>query len=282
MVIICNDKKRERIKRKIEDEKENSDNNPNNKPNNNSNNSKLNNSPNKSKPSNNSNNSKLNNNPNNKPSNNSNNNPNKSKPKNNSNKSRSNNYPNEQIENDIAYGTPEELQLIINSLLERKKFLENKYGSNLNTQKNDNEKPNSLKDYQLMIDKLSKEVFELEKINNIWNIQNKNTQINFFLSTGEKYIINVDSETKLGDAFQNAVINGQFNLENYEINMNNKTHFSDAYSSTNLSKEKFNYEQTIFLSGGKNISDNFRNNEPVSSLHYDLNSPISILVNLPL
>ena len=89
------------------------------------------------------------------------------------------------------------------------------------------------------------------------------------------------NETKLCDAFQSAVFNGQFNVAEYAINMNNKTHFSDAYSNTTLSKEKFNYEQTIFLSGGKNISENFKNNEPVSSIYNDSNSPITILVNLP-
>ena len=262
MGVICNDKDRKRIKRSAEDEKVIQ-----NKYNSNINQNK----------------NKLNNNQNSKPKQNS----NKSKPKNNLNKSKSNiqngrdsiiNNPNE---DDSAYGTPEELQGIINSLLERKKYLENKYGNKLNSQNNDNEKPNSLKNYQLMIDKLSKEVFELEKINNIWKIQNKNTQINFFLSTGEKYVINVGNETKLGDAFQSAVFNGQFNVAEYAININNKTHFSDAYSNTTLSKEKFNYEQTIFLSGGKNISENFKNNEPVSSLYNDSNSPITILVNLP-
>jgi hypothetical protein len=132
-----------------------------------------------------------------------------------------------------------------------------------------------------MIDNLSKEVLELEKLNNIWKIQNKNTQINFFLSTGETYIINVDNDTKLGDAFQNAVLNGQFNVQEYAINMNKNTNFSNAYSSTTLSKEKFNYEQTIFLSGAKNLSENFRNNDPVSLLENEFNSPISILVKLP-
>ena len=262
MGVICNDKNRKRIKISVEGEevipnKYSSNNNQNNKPKKNSNKSKPKKNSNKSKPKNNS---------------------NKSKQNNNLNKSKSNNNPNK---DDSAYGTPEELQGIINSLLERKNYLENKYGKKLNTQNNDNEKPNSLKNYQLMIDKLSKEVFELEKINNIWKIQNKNAQINFILSTGEKYVINVDNETKLGDAFQSAVFNGQFNMEEYAINMNNKTHFSDAYSNTTLSKEKFNYEQTIFFSGGKNISKNFKNNEPVSSIYNDSNSPITILVNLP-
>ena len=275
MGIICNDKARERVKINIIDEKVISDKcNSNNNSNENSNNNSNNNS---------------NKNPNNNTNNNTKNNSNKPKPKNNPNKSKSNNSRkrnksnnnlNEQIEDDS--GTPEELQGIINSLLERKKYLENTYGKKLNTQNNYDEKPISLKDYQLMIDKLSKEVFELEKLNNIWKIQNNNTQINFFLSTGEKYVINVDNETKLGDAFHSAVFNGQFNVEEYAINMNNKIHFSDAYSNTTLSKEKLNYEETIFLSGGKNISENFRNNEPVSSLHYNSNSPITILVNLPL
>ena len=253
MGIICSDEKRNEIKRKTGNEiKSQNNNNSNNQSNNNNSNNKTN----KSKS-------------------------NKSKSNKKQNKIKSNNNPNGQIEDDSTYGTPEELQGIINSLLERKKYLENKFDKKLNTPNNYNKKPNSLKDYQLIIDNLGKEVLELEKLNNIWKIQNKNTQINFFLSTGETYIINVGNDTKLGDAFKNAVLNGQFNVQEYAINMNKKTNYSNAYSSTTLSKEKFNYEQTIFLSEGKNLSENFRNNDPVSLLENEFNSPISILVKLP-
>jgi len=68
-----------------------------------------------------------------------------------------------EIEEDSTDVTLEDLQEIYNYLSNRIKFLENKYGIKLNTQNNDNGKPESIKDYQLMIDKLSKEVFELEK-----------------------------------------------------------------------------------------------------------------------
>ena len=206
-------------------------------------------------------------------------NPNKSKKNNSIEKSKTIKNSNRQIENGSEYGTPEELQGIINSLLERKKFLEDTYGKKLYTHNNDLEKPKTLKDYQSIIDKLSKEVFELEIINNIWKNQNKYTQINFFLSSGQNYIINVDNETKLFDAFKKAVSNGQFNLERYTLNMNNKTQNTDACSNSTLSKEKFNNKHAIFLSGGKDVSEKFRKNEPVSSLNNGSNLPISILVD---
>jgi len=46
-----------------------------------------------------------------------------------------------------------------------------------------------------MIDKLSKEVFELEKKINLWGNQNNNIQMKFFYK-GQIYIINVNNETK--------------------------------------------------------------------------------------
>ncbi len=208
----------------------------------------------------------------------SNNNSNESESDNSSNESESDDNSNEQNEDNYEYGTPEELEGIIDYLLDRKKFLENKYGNNFYIQNNDIEKPKSLKDYQLMIDKLSKEVFELEQINNIWKIQNKNTQINFFLSTGQIYKINVDKKTKLGDALKKAIFNEEFKGVRYTITMESSSRFTDDYFK-NI--EKFNFEKTIFLSGGKNVSEKFRNNEPVSSLVNVSNSPLSILVQIP-
>ena len=187
----------------------------------------------------------------------------------------SNDNSNEIIENDDV--TLEELQEIYKHLLNRKKFLENDYDKKLNTQNNDNGEPKSAKDYQLMIDKLSKEVFELEIINNIWKNQNKNIQINFFFE-GYLYIINVDNETKLGDAFQKAVLNEQFKGERYTKIMNSETRFTDYY---HKNSEIFNYKQMMFLFGGKNITEYFWKNEPVSSLVKNSDSFLSIIVWIP-
>ena len=176
---------------------------------------------------------------------------------------------------DIENVTIEELQDIYEFLLSRKKFLEDTYGKILNTQNNDNEKPISIKDYQLMIDKLTKEVFQLEKINNL--LENQNTQINFFFSTGQLYKINVDIRTKLKDAFKQALFNKEFKGKRYTVHMDRETKCTDDYF---ISTEKINYEQMKFLSLGEDVSEKFINNEPVSSLVNDSNSPISIIVQL--
>ena len=175
--------------------------------------------------------------------------------------------------------TVEDLKGIIDMLLDRKKFLENKYGKKLNTQNNNNEEPKSLKDYQLIIDKLGKEVLELEKINNILIIQNKNILIKFCFE-GQEYIINVDSESKLGDAFQSAIFNEKNKGERYTTStMNSETNFNDDYFKNN---EIFNYKQLLFLLGGEDITKYFTNNESVSSLVKGSDSYISIIVWIPL
>ena len=175
--------------------------------------------------------------------------------------------------------TVEDLKGIIDMLLNRKIFLENKYGKKLNTQNNNNEEPKSLKDYQLIIDKLGKEVLELEKINNILIIQNKNILIKFCFE-GQEYIINVDSESKLGDAFQSAIFNEKNKGERYTTStMNSETNFNDDYFKNN---EIFNYKQMMFLLGGEDITKYFTNNESVSSLVKGSDSYISIIVWIPL
>ena len=175
--------------------------------------------------------------------------------------------------------TVEDLKGIIDMLLDRKKFLENKYGKKLNTQNNNNEEPKSLKDYQLIIDKLGKEVLELEKINNILIIQNKNILIKFCFE-GQEYIINVDRESKLGDAFQSAIFNEKNKGERYTTStMNSENNFNDDYFKNN---EIFNYKQMMFLLGGEDITKYFTNNESVSSLVKGSDSYISIIVWIPL
>ena len=171
--------------------------------------------------------------------------------------------------------TPQELQVIIDDLLARKKYLENICGS-LNFQNDDNEKPKSIKEYQLKIDKHRKEVEELEKIYNLW--ENKNLEIKFFCEE-QIYTINVNRETKLGDAFKNALLNEKFKGVRYTTNMDSETRFTDEnFKNT----EMFNYEQMKFLLEGDNITEYFRNNKPVPSLVKDPNSNISILVQIPL
>ena len=175
--------------------------------------------------------------------------------------------------------TVEDLKGIIDMLLNRKIFLENKYGKKLNIQNNNNKEPKSLKDYQLIIDKLGKEVLELEKINNILIIQNKNILIKFCFE-GQEYIINVDRESKLGDAFQSAIFNEKNKGERYTTStMNSETNFNDDYFKNN---EIFNYKQLLFLLGGEDITKYFTNNESVSSLVKGSDSYISIIVWIPL
>ena len=174
--------------------------------------------------------------------------------------------------------TLEELDQIYKYLSDRKDFLQKTYGTKLNTQNNDNEKPESLKEYEIKIDKLSKEVFELEKINNLWGNQDNNIQIKFFFE-GLIYIINANKETKLGDAFQKAVFNGQTKVERYTTIMSNETKFSTGSFKNN---EIFNYNQMMFLLGGENITEHFMKNEPVSSLGNNSDSFFSIIVQVPL
>jgi hypothetical protein len=175
--------------------------------------------------------------------------------------------------------TVEDLKGIIDMLLNRKIFLENKYGKKLNIQNYNNEEPKSLNDYQLIIDKLGKEVLELEKINNILIIQNKNILIKFCFE-GQEYIINVDSESKLGDVFQSAIFNEKNKGERYTTStMNSETNFNDDYFKNN---EIFNYKQLLFLLGGEDITKYFTNNESVSSLVKGSDSYISIIVWIPL
>jgi len=172
---------------------------------------------------------------------------------------------NRQMDNE--YINVKEIQEIYESLLKRKKVLEDIYGTKLNTQNNDNERPISINDYKLMIDRLVREVEELEKRSNLLKNQKKNAQIYFHFSTGQLYKINVDIRTKLDDAFKQAIFN--------TVNEDRETKCTDNYF---MGIENINYEQIIFLSGGKNVSEKFINNEPVSSLVNDSNSSISIIV----
>ena len=195
----------------------------------------------------------------------------KSKSNKNDNEIKSNKNANKQT--DDEYGTPEELQEIIDYLLQRKVYLENTYGK-LNIKNIDNRKRESIKDYQLMIDKLSKEVYELEKINNLLENQNKNIQIRFFFE-GHIHTINVSNETKLGDAFKNAILNDKFKGIKYTRIMNNETTYTnDDFKNTG----HLNYEQMLFLLNGENVTENFKNNKPVSSLVKNSTSFISVIV----
>ena len=135
-----------------------------------------------------------------------------------------------------------------------KNFLENEYGKKLNTQNNNYGQPKSLEDYQLIINKLGKDVLELEKIKNILIIQNKIIQIKFYFEA-EKYIINVDNKTKLGYVFQSAIFNEKYKGKRYTTTtMNCKTNFNDNYF---INYEIFNYKQMIFLLGDEEITEYF-------------------------
>ena len=173
----------------------------------------------------------------------------------------------------IEYGTPEELQGIIDGLLTRKKNLENICGE-LNFQNDDNVKPKSIEEYQFMINKVTKEVEELEQIYNLW--ENKNIEIQFFYEQ-QVYKTNVNRETKLGDAFKNALLNNEkLKGVRYTNNMDRETGFTDEnFRNT----QQFNYEQMQFSFGGDNITEYFRKNKPVPSLFKDPNSIISIYVH---
>ena len=170
------------------------------------------------------------------------------------------------------------LQGIISSLIQRKIDLEQDL--NIQSQNNNNNIKNRKleypKGYQKYIDQLCIEVDKLEKKKNKMKIlNNSKTLINFYTMTGDIYIINVDNETKLGDAFKNAFYNKKFIEGRYTINFHCETRFTDDSS-------KINIEQLMFLLGGEDVSENFKNNEPVSSLVKDSNSSISILVRFPI
>ena len=162
------------------------------------------------------------------------------------------------------YEPQEVLELKINSLIDDKKNLLQKLEKkNINTQKyRDN--INNIRDYgnlkypeeyKSKIDELLKEVNKLEKIiknNNIGNQNNANleTQIFFKFASGGECTLNVENETKLGDTFR-------------------KTAFY---------KEGNNINKMIFLYCGKNVSQNFRKNDTVSSINNNSLSTLSIIV----
>ena len=149
------------------------------------------------------------------------------------------------------YESPEILELIINSLINDKKLLLKKMeDKNLNTETyrdnyNNFSDYGNLKypeEYKSLYDKLIKDVNELENIlknNSMENQNNSNlkTQISFNSPKGV-YTINVEKETKLGDAFRK----------------------------TALYEKGCNIKKILFLYGGKNVSPNFIKNDTVSSI----------------
>jgi len=163
-----------------------------------------------------------------------------------------------------GFESPEVLELIINSLIDDKKNLLKKMKEkNLNTKQyednynniTDYGNPKSPQEYQLIIDKLLKEVTELENIIKTNKLENQNndnqkTQISFNYSSGGKYLVDVENETKLGDAFRK----------------------------TDLFNQGCNIEKMLFLYGGKNVTQNFRRNDTVSSINNNSFSSLSIIV----
>ena len=106
---------------------------------------------------------------------------------------------------------------------------------------------------------------------------NKNTKIKFLVGE-QKYITNVNRETKLGDAFKNALLNEKFKGERYTNNMDRETRFTDDdFKNTEL----FNNKQIMFSLGGEFVTEYFNNNEPVPSLIKDPNCITSIIVQIP-
>jgi len=89
----------------------------------------------------------------------------------------------------------------------------------------------------------------------------------------------VNKKAKLGDAFKNALHNEKCKRERYTINMNSETRYSDDYFKNN---KQINFEQMIFLFGGEDVTEYFRNNKPISSLLTHSKSSISIIVQIPL
>ena len=181
--------------------------------------------------------------------------------------------------NENEYAPKEVLQVIINTLIERKKYLENKLKiPQCSNNHNNNTEMKYPEGYQNYINQLALNIAELEQKDSKGKIPNNSKIIiNFYTMTGQTYIANVDKEAKLCEAFKMA-----FSNERYTINSNRKTQFSDDYSKTANSKERFDFEKIEFSFNGEIISEKFRKNELVSSLGNNLNSPISILVKFPL
>jgi hypothetical protein len=185
---------------------------------------------------------------------------------------------NENAPNEQEYAPKEVLQEIINSLSKRKEYLEQKlqipqYPNN----DNNNIEMKYPEEYLKYINQLILEINELEQRNSRKILNNSKIIINFYTMTGQTSIVIVDKETKLRDAFIMA-----FSNERYTINEDRETQFSDAYSKTANSKDRFNFDKIVFSFGGDIISEKFRKNELVSSLGNDTNSPISILVKFPI
>jgi len=197
------------------------------------------------------------------------------------------------------YATPKELQEIIETLIKTKKYLEKDlYGHSLNNENKEinNKKKKSINEYlkiinQLIIDveKLEKQVNELNNqdnnnnsntINNNNNDNDLNILINFQTASGS-YKIFVKKETKLLDAFEKALFNDKIKGKICSINMDNKTQLNNTCYKTTLYNVKDNYKKMKFLLGGDDVSENFRKNQPVSSLNENLDSHIIILVMLP-
>ena len=180
--------------------------------------------------------------------------------------------------NENEYAPKEVLQVIINTLIERKKYLENKLKiPQCSNNHNNNTEMKYPEGYQNYINQLVLNIAELEQKDSKGKIPNNSKIIiNFYTMTGQASIANVDKETKLCEAFKMA-----FSNERYTINSDRKTQFSDDYSKTSNSRERFDFENIEFSFNGDIISEKFMKNEPVSSLGNNLNSPISILVILP-
>ena len=177
------------------------------------------------------------------------------------------------------YAPKEALQKIIDSLIMRKEFLETKLKiTHCPNNDNNNTEMKYPEEYQKNINQLILEINELEqRYSKRTIVNNSKIIINFYTMNGQTSIVIVDKETKLRDAFIMA-----FSNERYTINEDRETQFSDAYSKTANSKDRFNFDKIVFSFGGDIISEKFRKNELVSSLGDDLKSPISILVRFPL
>ena len=167
------------------------------------------------------------------------------------------------IETDTQYESQEILELIINSLIDdKKKLLQELEKNNINTQKYRDNINNIIdygnlkypEEYKLKIDELLKEVNELEGIkNNKMGNQNNaylKTRLSFKFAPGGECTLNVENGTKLGDTFK-------------------KTAFF---------REGNNINEMLFLCGGKNVSQNFKNNDTVSSINNNSLSTLSIIV----
>ena len=168
------------------------------------------------------------------------------------------------IETDTQYESQEILELIINSLIDdKKKLLQELEKNNINTQKYRDNINNIIdygnlkypEEYKLKMDELIKEVNELEGIikNNKMGNQNNaylKTRLSFKFAPGGECTLNVENGTKLGDTFK-------------------KTAFF---------REGNNINEMLFLCGGKNVSQNFKNNDTVSCINNNSLSTLSIIV----